>query len=144
MERPWVLLVDDNQATLTLVTALLQREFEVDSASDGSEAVEKLKIKQYAAVLLDLRMPHLDGFGVLDFLAANNPAMLPRVLVVTAALTRPELARANTYGICGVVSKPFEVETLLEAVKKCVGGDDNGPLGGVFSSGMILFLADLL
>ena len=143
MDKPVVLLVDDNDATVTLVTALLQREFAVDTATDGTDAVEKLRTKHYAAVLLDLRMPHLDGFGVLDFLKANNASMLSRVLVVTAALSRSEMDRAKSYNICAVVAKPFDVEMLLAAVRQCAGADVAGR-GPLFSSGMILLLADML
>ena len=143
MDKPVVLLVDDNDATVTLLTALLQREFSVETAGDGAGAVEKLRTKQYAAVLLDLRMPHVDGFGVLDFLRSNNPESLSRVLVVTAALTRSETERAKSYDICSVIAKPFEVETVLAAVRQCAGTDGAGrrPL---FSGGMILLLADML
>ena len=142
-EKPSVLLVDDNQATCTLITAILHRDFSVETAGDGMEAIEKLRIKQYAVILLDLRMPQFDGFSVLDFLKANNPDMLRSVLIVTAVLTRKEIERAKSYGVCGIIIKPFDVETLLEAVKQCVG--DRGTLGPtVFCSPMILLIADLL
>lgn len=143
MDKPAVLLVDDNDATVTLVTALLQREFAIEPASDGNEAIEKLRIKQYGAILLDLRMPHLDGFGVLDFLRENNPDMLPRVLILTAALTRAETSRAKDYKVCGVIAKPFDIDVLLGAVRQCVGVDLPGA-GPLLSSGIILLLADML
>src|SRR6266496_2281780 len=104
-EKPSALLVDDNEATCTLMTALLHREFLVATAGDGLEAVEKMRTHQYAVVLLDLRMPQHDGFFVLDFLKANNPEMLKSVLVVTAMLNKREIDRANSYGICGIVTK---------------------------------------
>ncbi len=139
-----VLVVDDNEATCTLITAVLQRDFDVEAAGDGMEAIEKLRTTLYAAVLLDLRMPLHDGFTVLDFLKTSNPAMLRNVLVVTAALSRKEIDRASSFGICGIVTKPFDVETLLNAVKECVA--DGGSIGNVFCSStpMILLLADLL
>ena len=145
MEKPFVLVVDDNQATCNLITALLQRDFNIDVAGDGLEALEKLRTNQYAAVLLDLRMPQHDGFSVLDSLKQNNPPMLSHVLVVTAALTRTEIERARSFGICGLVSKPFDVEALVAAVRQCVGDSSRGSLN-VFCSGtpMILLLADLL
>ena len=145
-EKPSALLVDDNEATCTLITALLHREFRVETASDGLEAVEKLRINQYAVVLLDLRMPQHDGFSVLDFLKANNPEILKSVLVVTAMLNRREIDHANSYGICGIVTKPFDVDMLLAEVRKCVGDMDRGTLGNVFCSStpMILLIADLL
>ena len=143
MDKPVVLLVDDNEATVTLVTALLQREFAVEAATDGNDAIEKLRVKQYAAILLDLRMPHLDGFGVLEFLSENNPDMLPRVLVVTGALSRAETARAKSYKVCDVIAKPFDIDALLSAVRECVGAHTPGS-GPLFSSGMLLLLADML
>lgn len=144
-EKPSVLLVDDNEATCTLITALLQRDFAVDTASDGLEAVERLRVKQYAAVILDLRMPQHDGFSVLDHLKNNKPELLTRVLVVTAALTRKEIERARSYGIRQIITKPFDVDVLLGAVKQ-VAGTQGGTLGNVFctSTPMILLLADLL
>ena len=143
-EKRAVLLVDDNEATRTLITAILQRDFQVDTALDGMDAIEKLKTNHYATVLLDLRMPQYDGFSVLDFLKANNPDMLGSVLVVTAVLTPKETGRARAYGVCDIIAKPFDVDTLLEKVKKCAG--DVGPRGtSVFASTpMILLIADLL
>ena len=144
IDKPFVLIVDDNQATLTLVTALLQREFAIDSATDGQDAIEKLRTKNYAAVLLDLRMPVIDGFGVLEFLQREKPDALRTVVVVTAALTKAELARVTQFSVCGLVAKPFEIETLLSAVKECVGPEHHGPLGRFFSGGMLLLFADFL
>ena len=144
-EKPFVLLVDDNEATCTLIAAVLHRDFAVETASDGNVAMEKLRTGRFAAILLDLRMPPPDGFAVLEFLRQHDPSRLRNVLVVTAALSAVEIARAKAYDICGIVRKPFDVETLLDAVKACVAPDDDGsPVGNVLSSGVILFLADLI
>jgi hypothetical protein len=77
---------------------------------------------------------------------ADNPEMLKSVLVVTALLSKPEIDRANSYGICGIITKPFDVEFLLVEVKKCAGDVEGSTLGNVFCSStpMILFIADLL
>jgi len=139
-DKPFVLLVDDNEATCTLVTAILQRDFNVEVASDGLEALDKLKTGNYGAVVLDLRMPQLDGFGVLDSIKANRPELLRRILVLTAALSPRELDRAKSYEICGVVAKPFDVDELLAAVKSCV-DPGSRPLGPALSSGVLLLLA---
>jgi CheY-like chemotaxis protein len=146
VEKPYVLVADDNEATCTLLTALLHRDFDVEAVFDGREAIERLRTRRYAVLLLDLRMPHADGFAVLDFLKEHQPAMLPRVLVVTAAVSARDLDRAASYGLCGVVTKPFEVETLLATVKKCTSMEDANPFGPMLcSSGpVILLLADLL
>jgi CheY-like chemotaxis protein len=146
VDRPFVLLADDNEATCTLIAALLHPEFDVEVATDGAEAIEKLKARQYAAILLDLLMPTMDGYAVLDFLRAERPDVLARVLVVTAALSPTNLERVRGYGVCGVVAKPFEVETLLQAVRGCAGSEDAAPPRGplLFSGSMILLLADFL
>jgi CheY-like chemotaxis protein len=138
-----VLLAEDNDATCTLVTAILHREFTVECATDGNDAVERLRTKRYAVVLLDLLMPGVDGFGVLDFLRVHAPEMIPRVLILTAALTQKELARANSYPICGIVKKPFEVEALLDSVRQCADQDDNGR-SPLLTPAMLILLAGIL
>jgi len=145
IEKPVVLLVDDNEATCTLVTAILQREYHCEIAMDGLEALEHIKTRQYAAILLDLRMPGLDGFGVLESLQKNSPALLSRVLIVTASLGAKDMARLKAFEVCGVVPKPFEVDTLLNAVKHCEKPQDGTARVTQFlSSGVILLVADLL
>ena len=144
MEKPSVLVVDDNEATCTLITALLQNDFVVEVVSDGSEAIEKLRRRKYAAVLLDLLMPVVDGYGVLDFLREQNAELLRKTIVVTASLSPRELERVKKYDVGGLIGKPFEVDTLFAAVRQCAG--DAGPQfirGPLLSSGMILLLAEV-
>ena len=145
MEKPYVLLADDNEGTCTLITALLQHEFQVDIAGDGFEAIEKLKARPYAAVLLDLLMPATDGYAVLDFVKEQRPEFLPRVLVVTASISQPHMERVESYAIAGVIAKPFEIDVLLAAVRQIAGPDSVPPLRvPLLSGGMLLLLADLL
>lgn len=144
MEKPFVLIADDNEATCTLLIALLRNDFTVEVAHDGAEAIAKLTHRRYAAVLLDLLMPRSDGYDVLDFAQAERPDMLAHILVVTASLTQRQLERVRSYPICGVVAKPFDVEVLLSAVKACAGQGDDGGLKPLLTAGVILMLADLL
>lgn len=144
MEKSPVLVVDDNEATCTLITALLQRDFQVDAVNDGLDAIDRLKTKNYAAILLDLRMPNGDGYAVLDHLKEHRPAALPSVIVLTASLGQKEMARVRAYDICAVVAKPFEVESLLALVKQCAGTDSGYRGASILSSGVIILIADLL
>lgn len=138
-------MVDDNEPTCTLMTALLQRDFTIEVANDGYEAIEKLKTKSFAAILLDLRMPQLDGFGVLEFLEETTPPMLRKTIIVTAALLPRDLNRAKAFGVWGVIRKPFDVDVLLTAVRNCTAHDGGRFSNVLCSSGpMLLLLADLL
>jgi putative two-component system response regulator len=145
VEKPLVLLADDNEATCTLLTALLQKDFAVDIANDGHEVIEKLKSRQYAAILLDLLMPIVDGFAVLDRLQRESPETLARVIVMTAAVSPREMERVRGYAVCAVMTKPFEVDTFHATVRECAGlGGEAFPRGPLLSGGMLLLLADLL
>lgn len=146
MEKPFVLLADDNEATCILITALLQTDFVVDAVTDGSEAIEKLKSRQYAAILLDLLMPGVDGYAVLDFLKENRPDLLPRVLVVTASLSTRHMQKVKEYGVFGVIPKPFEVDVLHATVHQAAGTTSQNPpfRNPILSSGVILLLGELL
>ena len=145
MEKPRVLVADDNEATCTLVRALLQNEFIIDVVSDGNEAIEVLRNRQYAAILLDLLMPIADGFAVLEFLERERPDLLRRVIVVTAALAPREMQRARAYPTCAVIAKPFDVDELLTVVRQCAALNEPHFPGPLLSGSMFLLLAaDLL
>jgi CheY-like chemotaxis protein len=145
VEKPFVLLADDNEATCTLLTALLASDCNVETVADGGEAVAKLRSRRYAAVILDLLMPNLDGYAVLDFLVAERSETLSRVLVVTASLSPKEMDRVSRYPIRCVIAKPFDIEKVKNAVRECLTEGDRRPaFPPIVSGGMLLLLADLL
>lgn len=144
MAKPVVLLVDDNEATCTLIKAVLASEFTVEVAGDGAQAIEKIKSRQYAAAIIDLLLPIVDGYAVLDYLRAERPDLLTRSLIVSAALTSKALDRLAAYETAGIISKPFDVETLREAVRRCAASDETPPRGPLLSGSVILLLASVL
>jgi CheY-like chemotaxis protein len=114
-----VLVVDDDAVTRELLGSVLrQQSLIVDEARDGSEALALIKEHQYAVILLDLLMPVLDGFGVLDGL--DGPALIapPVVLVITGA-GRSEIARLDPRRVHGIMKKPFDPEELAAVVVAC-------------------------
>jgi len=114
-----VLVVDDDDAIRTLVERVLRREkFEVHSARDGHEAIEKLSRHDYATILLDLMMPRIDGLGVLRFLETERPHVGKAVIVMTANLHGAAEA-AMTKPTYTVLPKPFDIKQLVSHVREC-------------------------
>ncbi|PYQ29613.1 MAG: hypothetical protein DMF56_11660 [Acidobacteria bacterium] len=111
-----ILVVDDDDSIRLMVERVLRREkFEVDSARDGHEAIEKLAHNEYGMVLLDLMMPRVDGHGVIQYLEHERNAPKPWVIVMTANL---QSATATTAAkpVFRVLSKPFDIEQLVTHV----------------------------
>lgn len=113
-----VLIVDDDDAIRMMVERVLKREhYEVESARDGFEAIEKLSRKDFTTVLLDLMMPRVDGHGVLRFLEERPKA--PAVIVMTANLQGAQ-ETASAPPVFRVLSKPFDIRQLVSHVNDCV------------------------
>lgn len=109
--RRHVLIVDDEAAIRSLITTFLTRAgYQVDFAVDGQDAIDKLQVERYDAVVTDLMMPRVDGVGVVRYLQESQPELLHRTIVLTAY---PRLAESEAIeGICSVVAKPFELANL--------------------------------
>lgn len=123
-KRPRVLVADDDQSIRQLVQTIVRREnIEVDTASDGQEAIERLQEKDYAVILLDLMMPRVDGFGVIEHLRSHPPQHKPVVLVITAYADQ-KFKDVDANIVAGVLRKPFEVADLGNLVRLCVHGLD--------------------
>ncbi|HKR63824.1 MAG TPA: response regulator [Thermoanaerobaculia bacterium] len=119
-----ILVADDDISIRQLVTTIVKREgYEVDSVSDGLEAVEKLKGHDYAVILLDLMMPRMDGFGVIDYLKQHAGPQKPVVLVITAYADQ-KFKEVDPSIVSGVLRKPFEVADLGGVISLCVEGYD--------------------
>lgn len=117
-----VLVADDDQSIRQLVCTIVQREgFTVDCAADGAEAIDLLKKNSYAVILLDLMMPRIDGFGVIEFLKKHAEGLKPIVLVITAYADQ-KFKEVDPEIVAGVLRKPFEVAELGNLVHLCVNG----------------------
>ena len=137
-------MVDDDENARTLLTTLLrQRGLDVDEAVDGAEAIEKLQRGQYAVILLDLMMPRVDGFAVLEAMKIRAVQSPPVVLVVTGA-DRTHVDRLDPDLIHGIVRKPFDARELVSLVAACVAIKSGGTLDAlalaVMSSAPLLAL----
>ena len=113
-------MVEDDPAIRRLVRMVLERRgYQVETAQDGVEAVLKLGVGDFDAVILDLMMPNLDGFALIDTLAANDPSRLARIIVTSAA--SPAVIQARMHGRpFDILPKPFDIEELQRRVSACL------------------------
>lgn len=110
-----VLIVDDNPDILALLRANLQAAgFDTDEALNGEEALRRMEENPPDVVLLDLMMPVLDGWGVLE--ALKDRSDRPPIIVVTAAQSADGVDRANRLGVTAYVTKPFNMAGLVDLV----------------------------
>ena len=121
-----MLVVDDDDAIRALVTRVLQRhQYLVEQASNGEEAMSKLRQSKFAVVVLDLMMPIMSGFDVIEQLSTESP--LQPVVVMSAASDRDFQRVSGAAVVQSVIRKPFELSELLEAVRRSANGEPGLP-----------------
>lgn len=114
-----VLVVEDDVATRTLLYTILRRSgTKTTMASDGAAGIALLEERAFDLVILDLMMPHVGGFHVIDYL--KTAARRPPVIVCTAA--GPAMTRdLPTDVVSAVLRKPFDILELMEKVNELAG-----------------------
>jgi two-component system alkaline phosphatase synthesis response regulator PhoP len=115
-----VLIVDDNPDILTLLRTNLQAAgFETSEAANGQIALRKIEAEKPDLILLDLMMPVLDGWGVLERLKLRQT--LPPIIVISASDSPSNIDRAQKLGVTAYVTKPFNLVGLVELVQSVTG-----------------------
>jgi len=119
MKGAKILVVDDELNMRLVLKAMLKKEgYEVTTAADGLEALEILKKEKFAVVASDLRMPRLDGIGLLDRIMQDDPS-LP-VIILTAYGTVSTAVDALKKGAFDYLTKPFEQDEIKAVILKAV------------------------
>jgi len=117
MEKLRALVVDDDEPIRALLVNLVEHlDFAVDSASDGAEAIERLEDDGYDVVLLDLMMPRVDGWAVLDHMNLADPDRL-RHTIVASAVPLGEIAKRMSVPVFTVHPKPFDIGRLIADIR---------------------------
>jgi PAS domain S-box-containing protein len=115
-----VLVVEDialNQ--LLMKTVLDDFGFEQDIACNGKIAIEKLRIKEYDIVLMDLQMPEMNGFEATEYIRKNMKLTLP-IIALTADVTSVNLSKCVALGMNDYVSKPIDEKLLYDKIMNLV------------------------
>ncbi|MFB3884691.1 MAG: response regulator [Thermodesulfobacteriota bacterium] len=117
MERKSILIVDDEKnIRLTLSQALQVLEMETDVAANGEEALAKLKERTFGLILLDLKMPGMDGMDVLRRVREIRPDI--RIIIITAYGTIELAVEAMRLGAVDFIQKPFSPDEVRRLVSR--------------------------
>lgn len=118
-----ILVVDDEKDIVEIVCEILQEAgFETEEAYDGQQALEAIALKRPDGVVLDIKMPVIDGLEVVRRLRQNPQHYSMPVVVLTATQVIEEMKeKFEKLRVSSWLSKPFEPEVLVAAVRKAVG-----------------------
>ncbi len=114
-----ILLVEDNQINVMVGKQILEKaNLEVDVAYDGLEAVEKVREKEYDAVLMDIQMPVMDGYTAAKEIRKFNTAI--PILALSASVFMEVKSKILESGMNGFIFKPFDPNSLLDKIEEAV------------------------
>ena len=113
-----ILIAEDDPSIRQLLSMLVRKAgHTVETAADGASALSLLRGSEYDVMLLDLMMPQMGGFTVVDELRSTAPHLLRRCIVVTATGPREhEFLRNDVFR---VIRKPFDVDELWRTIEEC-------------------------
>jgi two-component system alkaline phosphatase synthesis response regulator PhoP/two-component system response regulator VicR len=125
-----ILAVDDEKHIVRLVQVNLERAgYEVVTAHDGKEALQKVEEENPDLVVLDVMMPYMDGFEVLQNLRRNPSTRDIPVIMLTAKAQDADVFKGWQSGVDCYLTKPFNPMELLSFVKRIFDSTDGG-VGG--------------
>lgn len=114
------LVADDDPVARYLIGSILtQNRIAFDEAPNGADAVKALKAKEYNLLFVDLLMPRVDGWGVIDYLRRAKSAKMPRIFVITGVKDL-SLSVADQEIVTGLLYKPLEPDSIEKVVRDSV------------------------
>ena len=116
ISKPILIVDDEKNIRLTLSQALETLGAEIDTAANGEEALAKLKGREFGLILLDIRMPGMDGMEVLRLVREIRPDI--RIIMITAYGTIESAVEALKLGAVDFLQKPFDPEQVRELVSR--------------------------
>ena len=117
--KPKVLLIDDEAIALSNMSHVLEKEgYEVTALKDGEAGIDALRRTEFDLVLTDLKMPGIDGMGVLQYIRENTPDI--PVIMITGHATLDSAVSAMKSGAFHYISKPFRLDEAREIVKSAL------------------------
>jgi two-component system chemotaxis response regulator CheY len=126
---PEALIVDDSKVMREMIIASLRAYdgLAFTQAASGLEALERLSLKPFDFVVLDLNMPDIGGYEVIEFIRAQDQLRALPILVVTTRGDEGSRAKALAAGATRFMTKPFSPDVLLGVVRALVGARPGAP-----------------
>ena len=122
LKEKTILVADDSNIIRNFVKRIFSDEYNVALANDGEEAIKIIKANQdndfIEAILLDLNMPKVDGFAVLEFMRQNNLLTKMPVSIISGDSSKETIDKAFTYDIVDMLEKPFNDKTIKMVIEK--------------------------
>ncbi len=119
-----ILVADDSEVIRIYVKKIFDDDYELAFAEDGQQTIDIIKEHRedgrIKAILLDLNMPVIDGFGVLDYLKTNELLDKMPVTIISGDQSKEVIDKAFSYGIVDMLSKPFNESKIRDAVNKTI------------------------
>ncbi|GAC1440259.1 MAG: hypothetical protein NVSMB55_04210 [Mycobacteriales bacterium] len=117
-----VLVVDDDDVIRQLITVNLELEgFEVTTAVDGQDCLDKVKSIGPAVITLDIMMPRLDGWEAASRLREDPDTADIKVVLLSARAQEADLQRGDRIGVDAYLTKPFDPDELIATVRRLAG-----------------------
>jgi CheY-like chemotaxis protein len=117
-----VLVVDDDDVIRQLITVNLELEgFEVATAVDGQDCLDKVKAVAPDVITLDIMMPRLDGWEAASRLRADPETADIKVVLLSARAQEADLERGSRIGVDAYLTKPFDPDELIDVVRRLAG-----------------------
>jgi two-component system chemotaxis response regulator CheY len=122
-----ILVVDDSKIMREMVVACLRAQSGTvfTHASSGLEALEKLSLKPFDLVVLDLNMPDIGGYEVLEFVRSQDKLRSLPILVVTTRGDESSKSRALESGASSFMTKPFAPDAILSEVRRLLASSES-------------------
>ena len=112
-----ILIVEDEEEIRKSLRELFESDYEVEEAADGIEAIEKARALKPDIILLDLRLPKVDGYQVCQRLKGDPITAQIPIIMVTALVETPQKVKGIEYGADDYITKPFDLEEIEARVK---------------------------
>lgn len=122
-EKSTIMIVDDDKMTCSLIKKIFDKDYEVVIKNNGEEAIEYLSNSgsvNISCIFLDLLMPVLDGFSVLDYLNSHNYLNKLPVIIISGNYDKDTRRRAYGYQIADMLEKPFNVQVVRHRIENLI------------------------